>query len=243
MKYMGSKRRLKNHLLPTILKDRKPGQWYVEPFVGGANMIEDVENPRLGADNNRYIIAFLDALQDGWEPAPEAVSFDFYQSVNNNMTDYPDHVVGYVGFCFTYGAKFFGGYIGSVNDVVCEGRDRIGESYRAARKQRKTLLSNPGIEFVHSSYDQLEIPEGSIIYCDPPYANTTKYKTGEFDHDAFWQWCRDKASEGNRVFVSEYSAPDDFICVWQKEIVSSLTKDTGSKKGTEKLFVHESQLQ
>jgi len=36
MKYMGSKKRHAKELLPIILKDRQPGQWYVEPFVGGA---------------------------------------------------------------------------------------------------------------------------------------------------------------------------------------------------------------
>ena len=44
------------------------------------------------------------------------------------------------------------------------------------------------------------------------------------------------ASKGHIIFVSEYNAPDDFECVWQKEIVSSLTQDTGSKKAVEKLF-------
>jgi DNA adenine methylase len=39
MNYMGSKRRIAKHLLPFLLKDRKAGQYYVEPFVGGANMI------------------------------------------------------------------------------------------------------------------------------------------------------------------------------------------------------------
>ena len=32
---MGSKNRIVNEILPIILKDRKPNQWYVEPFVGG----------------------------------------------------------------------------------------------------------------------------------------------------------------------------------------------------------------
>jgi hypothetical protein len=36
--------------------------------------------------------------------------------------------------------------------------------------------------------------------------------------------------------VSEYQMPNDFICVWSKKVNSSLTKDTGSKKGVEKLF-------
>ena len=41
---------------------------------------------------------------------------------------------------------------------------------------------------------------------------------------------------GHQIFISEYNMPDDFICVWQKEIISSLTQDTGSKKAIEKLF-------
>lgn len=35
MKYLGSKARIAKEILPIILKDRKVGQYYVEPFVGG----------------------------------------------------------------------------------------------------------------------------------------------------------------------------------------------------------------
>jgi DNA adenine methylase len=48
MKYMGSKRRIAKEILPIILKDRKPSQWYVEPFCGGANIIDKVDGKRLG---------------------------------------------------------------------------------------------------------------------------------------------------------------------------------------------------
>jgi hypothetical protein len=41
---------------------------------------------------------------------------------------------------------------------------------------------------------------------------------------------------GHTVVVSEYQMPDDFICIWHKDICSSLGKNTGAKKGTEKLF-------
>ena len=52
MKYMGSKARIAKYILPIILKDRKPDQWYVEPFVGGCNTIDKVEGLRLGSDAN-----------------------------------------------------------------------------------------------------------------------------------------------------------------------------------------------
>lgn len=73
---------------------------------------------------------------------------------------------------------------------------------------------------------------GKIIWCgqcDPPYSGFTKYKD-KFNHDDFWQWCRDKVKEEHKVFISEYNAPDDFRCIWRKEIVSSLTKDTGARR-------------
>jgi len=233
MKYMGSKNRIAKYLLPIILKDRKAGQWYVEPFVGGANMIDKVDGNRIGADSNHYLIAFLKSLQNGFKP-PKNIDLQLYNHIRDNKDMYKDCVVGCVGFCFTYAAKWFGGFIGNSNDVVCVGRDRLRESYRSVEKARKQVV---GINLVHSSYDDLEIPENSIIYCDPPYANTTKYKD-DFDHAKFWQWCRNMANAGHKVFVSEYNAPDDFECLWQKEINSSLTKDTGSKKGIEKLFTY-----
>lgn len=47
---------------------------------------------------------------------------------------------------------------------------------------------------------------------------------------------RFQSKRGHNVFVSEYNAPDDFECIWVKEVNNSLTKDTGGKKGIEKLF-------
>lgn len=54
MKYMGSKNRIAKDILPIILKERKPEQWYVEPFVGGCNIIDKVDGNRLGSDKNKY---------------------------------------------------------------------------------------------------------------------------------------------------------------------------------------------
>ena len=237
MKYMGSKTRIAKELLPIILKNRADGQWYVEPFIGGANMISKVPGNRIGSDINHYLISFLTALQRGWIP-PEGIDKTLYDSVNKNKEEYPAELVGCIGFCFTYAAKWFGGFIGNTKDVVCVGRDRMGESYRAVGKAAKQVT---GISLFNCAYDELQIPCGSIIYCDPPYEGTTKYKD-DFDNESFWGWCREKAADGHRVFISEYAAPADFVCVWEKALNSSLTKDTGSKKGIEKLFIHESQM-
>lgn len=47
------------------------------------------------------------------------------------------------------------------------------------------------------------------------------------------------------MFVSEYSAPDDFVCVWSQEVKSSLSangKAGGNKLSVERLFQHHSQI-
>lgn len=94
--------------------------------------------------------------------------------------------------------------------------------------------------FINKDYKNLDIPSNSLIYCDPPYQNTSAYKNVEdFNHKEFWQWCRDKVKEGHIVFVSEYNAPEDFYCIWEKEIGSSLSangKSGGRKQSIEKLF-------
>jgi len=46
MKYMGSKNRIAKHLLPIMLAECEKHniEKWVEPFVGGANMIDKVPN-------------------------------------------------------------------------------------------------------------------------------------------------------------------------------------------------------
>lgn len=233
MKYMGSKARHAKHILPIILEGRKEGQWYVEPFVGGANVIDKVDGNRIGSDLNEYVIALWQAVSEGWTP-PEFVSEEQYQELRDDKA--VDALTGYVGFAMSFGGKFFGGYRrdkagtkGCIENMQTQSR----RSYNSLVKQSESLI---GVKFVCDSYNNLSIPPNSIIYCDPPYANTTGYVTGGFDHGAFWKWCDEKVEEGHAVFVSEYNAPEHWECVWSKEVNNTLVKDTGSKKGVEKLF-------
>jgi DNA adenine methylase len=79
-----------------------------------------------------------------------------------------------------------------------------------------------------------EIEGHALIYCDPPYINTTKYNH-DIDHNKFHEWCRDRAREGHTIFVSEYTAPDDFKLVFEKEVLCELDKNSKSKR-TERLY-------
>ena len=225
---MGSKARIAKEILPIMLKYRKEGQYWVEPFVGGANLVDKVCGKRIGADINSYLIEALIAIRDCAKDLPKN-NKEFTEENYKNLRKNDDYKYkGYAGFAFSYGGKWLGGWRRDNENK----RDYVLESYTNAEKQSPKLQ---GVLLLNKSYLDLEIPSSSLIYCDPPYKGTTSYKD-QFNHNEFWEWAEQKVKEGHTVFVSEYSAPENWECVWQKEITSSLTKDTGSKKGIEKLF-------
>ncbi len=94
------------------------------------------------------------------------------------------------------------------------------------------------LEVSFKSYDKVEIPKGSVVYCDIPYRGTDGYGM-EFDHDAFYDWCR---RQTELVLVSEYSMPEDrFAEVWSTSHRSNLSA-TANNAVTERLFVPKGQL-
>lgn len=232
MKYMGSKARIWKHIGPLILKNHKG--LYVEPFCGGCNSLDKVWGERLGADNNFYLIEMWQALQQGWEP-PDLVTEDMYNLVRLSPDTFEPAFVAYVGFAMSFGGKWFGGYRrdkkgqkGDLENMVVQSR----RSKDSLLKQRELLKT---VEFVFTDFLELYVTDATI-YCDPPYKGTTKYKD-DFDHYKFWNWVRFMSLE-NKVFVSEYEAPEDFKCIWSGDLSSNL-HTTGSKKGTEKLFTYD----
>ena len=85
------------------------------------------------------------------------------------------------------------------------------------------------------------VEKNSVIYCDIPYQGTKEYDTKDkFNHTLFWDWCRKKTAEGHEVYVSEYNAPDDFECIWEKKVNVSI-RPNKTLQQTEKLFVLKSE--
>lgn len=231
MKYMGSKDRHAKDILPIILANRADNQYYVEPFVGGFNIIDKVSGPRIANDIHPHLIALFRAIQEGWIP-PETISEEEYRDIQRNKDSYPDYLVGFVGFGCSYGGKWFGGY--------ARGNSNSGKPRNYCLESRSNILKQaPKIKDVdirNVDYRELVIPANSIIYCDPPYANTTKYASGGFDTNDFWKWVEKQAQGGHIIFVSEYAAPESMKCVWEKVCHNTLVANTGAKSGVEKLF-------
>lgn len=232
MRYMGSKGRYARYIIPHLIDGHDQDKWYVEPFLGGGNLFSEVPaNIKWGNDTAEYAVALLKALSLGWEP-PTILSEQEYHQIKEDPHGYDPELVGFAAYCCSYSGKFWGGYWRS-SDSKGNPRSPALEQSRNLESQRVGLI---GARFSVGSFHEMNIPEGSTIYCDPPYANTTGYQ-GSFDHTMFWDWCRYQSYEnGCRVFVSEYTAPVGVECVWEKAVTNSLTKDTGSKKGVERLF-------
>ena len=84
-------------------------------------------------------------------------------------------------------------------------------------------------------------PKGALVYCDPPYAGTTRYSKSSFDNLKFWGIIR-KWSVDNWVFISEYNAPDNFRCVISYYKHCGMAHNRRDIR-TEKVFIHESRYQ
>lgn len=231
MRYVGSKRRLSKEILPIILKEQRHYARYIEPFVGGANLFDLVDMPKTGYDVNPHVISALRLIRDNLDLIPKnkkELNEEKYQYVKK----YSEHILhGYVGFACSFGGKYFGGYPKGFKGDGTTPRDHIQEAYKNALKQSERLQ---GSLLCCMDYNDLNVTN-CIIYCDPPYKNTLGYGNA-FDHDRFFSKCREWSKSGNKVFISEYVAPEDFRCVWRKECVITVSAKTKYKKSVEKLF-------
>lgn len=238
MKYVGSKNRLSKQIAPIIQSyiDNMPDcRGYLEPFVGGANMIDKIRCYRkCGSDTHPYLIALLKHVQQTTDDLPDTITEDEYNAVKINPSNYSDWYVGLVGFCASYNGKWFGGYANGVKTKIGTVRNYTDEAIRNIKKQAPNLK---GIQFFCNDYAEVKPSEIKryVIYCDPPYRDTTKYATGGFDYDRFYAWCKEMAKT-NIVLISEYWMPEDgFECIWEGKLKCTLDKASRTDK-TEKLY-------
>lgn len=244
MKYMGSKSRIAKYIVPIIQKyiDNNETDNYYEPFVGGCNIIDKINSAhKYASDLNKYLIALLTHVSNGGE-LYDSVSRELYNEAktaykNNDKTKFEDYQIANIGFLASYNGRWFdGGYAKPVYE-----KTKIGLRYRDYYREAKDNLLKQatdlkGITFSVCDYKEA-YPNGFVVYCDPPYNNTTGYENSKnFDFEEFWN-TMNKWSENNIVLVSELNAPENWISIWSKEVVRSLnTKD--KSVATENLFIH-----
>ena len=247
MRYMGGKSRISKQIAEVINNavygrqepnlERDCVNPYLElggqrPFVSlfcGSCAIEAKVSAKVKILNDKhpYLIAMWQALQNGWQP-PDIITKEEYYYVKEHK-DVNPALTGFVGFGCSFGGKWFGG--------LASNKKGVNYCARAERGLMKDLPNLMDAKFTCLDYRDVEIPEGAVVYADPPYVNTTGYSLGQFDHEAFWDYMR-KLSKTHKVFISEQEVPDDFECIWSKELTRTLDYNKNNQpKKVEKLFV------
>lgn len=229
MQYMGGKAKIARRVVQSILVDTPLRDRWFEPFVGGGNVMEQAcphFGASVGSDLHPDLIMMWQATVNGWVPGE--VTRERYQELRLQP---PSAERGYAGFGASFGGKWFGGYGVSPRD---------GEVWRASQRsvtRQGHVFRSHSVRFLSGSYSDFTPPPGTVVYCDPPYAGTTGYSTGGFDHGAFYRtllvW-----SETCPVYVSEYTAPVGVpvTVVWEREKRNVLEKGDNKRVSVERLF-------
>lgn len=238
MRYLGGKSKVSKDLVNSMIPYIKNQTIWIEPFVGMCNMI-----PRL-YDNNihfeKYILndanpkikILFEAFLNGWIPDQESMTKEEYNLLKNENLLTPLHCLAAFA---SFGGKEWGGYP--------QGEDR--NYFKEAKNGmfRKILKLNADkIDFLDIDYKNISLEyvnEKTIIYCDPPYENTTKYtieKETNFCHNEkhliFEKW----SELGATVFVSGFDY--EFANKPQYEIIYNKprkTNVTGKNENRDKI--------
>lgn len=232
MVYQGSKNRLAKFLVPIIQKyiSQNNIQMYIEPMVGGANIIDKIKcNNKLGSDINDELISLLKYIQIDTQLsiAPPVCTFEHYSDVRENRklktNKYSKEYIALIGFCASYGGRYFDGGYGRNSKG---GRSIYNERLENLKKQAQNLLD---IEFKNCDYKEYKDYKNNLFYFDPPYKDTKRYLNYSIDYNDFYNFIRE-LSKNNIVLVSEYDMPDDFTCIWEKETLTNLDSKRGDDK-------------
>lgn len=87
MQYIGSKNRISKELAPIIQSYiTEDTEAYIEPFVGGANMIDKIKHPnKIGSDAHKELVALLKYTRDNSELLPTTIYEEEYIRVKKQQ--------------------------------------------------------------------------------------------------------------------------------------------------------------
>ena len=235
MRYQGGKSRIATSIAVAIERERESNQTFVSLFCGSCSVEAKLAphfNRVICNDKHEYLIEMLKGVQNGYE-LPEQITEEQYKYIKSHK-DKDKILTGFVGFGCSFGGKFFGGY--------ARNKEQTNYALQSKKSLLKDMINLPNAEFTCLDYRDVDIPNGSIVYADPPYANTTTYQGQKFDSEAFWEYMR-QISKHNQVFISEQTAPDDFECIWEKPFTRTLDRNKDNQfKVVEKLFTYKKQI-
>lgn len=180
------------------------------------------------SDIQKDLIMLWKEVKAGTFRYPRSISKRTWLRYKNDSK--PSAMRAFVGFGCSFGGVWFTGYSGDY--ASRSNRNPIKETIESIKNKEKYIKKIDKI--LHKSYERWD-PKGFLIYCDPPYNNTQHYKESpNFDSEKFWNTVR-KWSINNVVIVSEFNAPKDFKCIWEKNRMKTVCPKGHTVK--EKLFI------
>jgi DNA adenine methylase len=223
MHYLGGKARIGKQIANIVNNLFTTHQSYLEPFMGAGWVLSKiVAKQRAASDSHLDLILLWKALQSGWIP-PSYLSEEEYNELRKSE---PSALRGFAGFGCSFSGKWFGGYARSGD------RNYALNAKNSLMRKLSTMLD---VYFEHKKYQSYSGLKDWVIYCDPPYEGTTKYKDG-FNHEEFWSIMRNWSID-NKVIISEYKAPFDFECIAEFVTRTDLrTTKNGKEERIERLF-------
>lgn len=221
MQYLGGKHTLARKFAP-ILRDacaRLPR--FVEPFVGGFNLVPELAGVKLESircsDLHPGLQVLYEAVRDGWLPPANLSEFRYRHLRATCDWSKPEHA--FAAFGCSFGGKEWGGY--ARNN---KGGDYIGWAQRSLLHKVQAMQT---VQFQTCNYKDLVIDKPSVVYCDPPYVGTTSYSKA-IDRAEFFSWCERLAEQSCEVYISEFELPANWEIVWRHE--RSLNMGSREKK-------------
>jgi DNA adenine methylase len=237
MKYLGGKhgigKAIAEFLINKCSEENISG--YLEPFCGSLGVfkhmtINNKYKKYIASDVQPDLIEMWKKIKNNTLTIPDKLNEEEYNRLK--LSKSPNAMKAVAGFGLSFGGKFFAGY--AQKWAGNSGRNFLNEFKSSIEKIKPSIQKN-NVHFYNKSYIDFK-PYNMLIYCDPPYKNTEGYSTGDFDHDLFWETMR-KWSKHNCVFISEESAPSDFIVVWKKSKRRTLDKTSRFHK-YEKIYTY-----
>lgn len=208
MRYNGGKKLIAPKIAD-VISSHGGDRTCFEPFAGGGSVTEllaPMFKRYVASDLNPLTVGALLAPRSGFRFDLSRVTESYYYAVKSGS--YSTIETGAVAFGLSFGGKQWGGV---ARPVV-----RYASAFNnwAERFQKATK----NVAFTCTPYTHVSwmFSPGDVIYCDPPYTHTTGYRTGAFNSDDFFSWCRVCAKEGAHVFVSEEKAPFTLVAEFDR---------------------------
>lgn len=217
MWYMGGKCRQSKAIVEVLRPHVDHDTVYVEPFAGGmwsAARVAKELRPGLIIlnDVNRPLMLLWEkCLREGCEWLPtESTVIEREYAKYKTARDENDPLTAWYGIALSFGGKWFGG-------VARNSQTRINGGYypqKRSTEQKVQSLRKVATKLHIGSYKDLDIPDGAVVYLDPPYEGRTKaHHFDGFDYSEFWEWVRELSARCT-VFTSCYDCPSDFETVY-----------------------------